>query len=276
VIDSQLIMLEGMTSTLERQKPYKPKIDEVIGDLLDGENLIRALEFIAYLKENKMNTRWANTNSWKIVNKGVTVGYIKAGVVRETAIGCYVKFKDAADPIKGSWTVTSEISGVGGGPRIDRVDLPVRIGYEEIVSNDEYTSIVLGRINELQQGNRDSLVVSAERGEIVIQANYAAMSSLYIRNFVEQPERRYVRFFRVGVFFDFDGVKCPAVLYEQVDFVPVPVAVEVQRQIQYPDIAVAFDYFANDEGFKKSSRHRAVFQNFHSIPTGEIRRKPRI
>jgi len=54
----------------------KQKIEDGINDFLDGENLNRALEFIAYLKNNRASIQWTNTNTWKAVKKGVLICYI--------------------------------------------------------------------------------------------------------------------------------------------------------------------------------------------------------
>ena len=70
----------------------KPKIDDVIGNLLAGENLNRALEFINYLKNNKISIQWTNTCTWKAVKKGVAVCYIKAGILHGSSI--HTKFLD--------------------------------------------------------------------------------------------------------------------------------------------------------------------------------------
>jgi len=47
------------------QKKVKPKIEDSISEYLDGEKKRNALEFVNYLKENKMSPQWISTNSWK-------------------------------------------------------------------------------------------------------------------------------------------------------------------------------------------------------------------
>ena len=148
---------------LESQKPYKPKIDDVIGDLLDGEKLSRALEFIAYLKNKKMSFRWANTNTWKVVCKGVTIFYIKAGIERDTGQGCYVKFLDINNPVKGSWLIVAPVQAADDAPRLipDRVaDGFVCIAdngdYEEILSNEVMVDMVLSKLRKCTNcGNKN-------------------------------------------------------------------------------------------------------------------------
>ena len=49
------------------EKSIKPKLVDIVEVFLNGDNLNRALEFIVYLKDNKINTQWTNTNTWKAV-----------------------------------------------------------------------------------------------------------------------------------------------------------------------------------------------------------------
>ena len=132
----------------EKQKPFKPKIDDVIGDLLDGENLNRALEFIAYLKTNNMSSRWANTNTWKVVSKGITVCYIKAGVERDTGTACYVKFTESGNSSKGAWVIIPHITSFEkSNPPIPRAtNFDNSNGYEEIMANDEQFNMILSKV----------------------------------------------------------------------------------------------------------------------------------
>ena len=46
-----------------QQKTTKPVIEDVIGQFLEGDTLGNAMEFIAFLRENGMNPRWASANS---------------------------------------------------------------------------------------------------------------------------------------------------------------------------------------------------------------------
>jgi len=48
----------------------KPKIDDVINDVLIDEKRKNALAFVAYLRANKMNPGWAATNTWTLKHKG--------------------------------------------------------------------------------------------------------------------------------------------------------------------------------------------------------------
>jgi len=58
-----------LTYTQEQQKT-KPKIEDVIGDLLEGDKLKNALDLIAYLRANKVTLRWGSQNCWGTFYKG--------------------------------------------------------------------------------------------------------------------------------------------------------------------------------------------------------------
>jgi len=61
----------------DEQKMSKPKIENVIGDFLDGEALTNALSFIEFLSANKMNPKWSATCSWIVKHKQKNVCVIK-------------------------------------------------------------------------------------------------------------------------------------------------------------------------------------------------------
>ena len=50
---------------MSEQKIIKPKIEDSISEYLTGGKKKNALEFIGYLRENKMSPHWNSTNSWK-------------------------------------------------------------------------------------------------------------------------------------------------------------------------------------------------------------------
>jgi len=66
-----------MSIELKEQKNTKPMIEDVMPNYLDGDMLTSALEFIAYLRENKMKPTWAITNGWKAVYKSKVLYYIR-------------------------------------------------------------------------------------------------------------------------------------------------------------------------------------------------------
>lgn len=67
-------------TTLEYQKKHKPNIEDVLPHYLGDEALRNALDFIAYLRENKMKPSWTIHNAWKAVNKGKVLYYIRLPV----------------------------------------------------------------------------------------------------------------------------------------------------------------------------------------------------
>lgn len=126
----------------------KPKIEDVIGDLLDGENLSNALDFINFLKKNKLNINWARTNVWKVVKNGVTLLYIHAGVTRDTAMLVIPKFIDNNDLEKGSWVTGPPSLWTESSHRITTEDKSYNMkdGYEEIIANDKITNMLRSKV----------------------------------------------------------------------------------------------------------------------------------
>ena len=59
------------------QNKLRPKIEEIIPEYLTCDNRKRALEFIAFLRENKIKPTWAIQNGWKATYKGKVLYYIR-------------------------------------------------------------------------------------------------------------------------------------------------------------------------------------------------------
>jgi len=57
-------------SLAQAQQQAKPKIEDAILELLDGDNQQNALNFVAYLRTNKLTPRWTATNAWGVKYKG--------------------------------------------------------------------------------------------------------------------------------------------------------------------------------------------------------------
>jgi len=129
---------------INNQKPFKPKIADIISDLLDGEDLEIALEFISYLTDNKINVQWTNANTWKAVKKGVTVCYIKAGIENKSDNPFYVKLINENDFGKGSWVINPHIPGLDGYPHVTDIKIPA--GYEEIFNNKKIFNIICSKV----------------------------------------------------------------------------------------------------------------------------------
>ena len=58
-------------------KPTKPLIEDVINEVLTGEAQANALNFVAYLRENKMTPSWFAANAWKVTFRSFTVCFIR-------------------------------------------------------------------------------------------------------------------------------------------------------------------------------------------------------
>jgi len=52
------------------------EIEYIVKDVLSGEDLQASLEFIAFLRENKMTPGKTSNNGWKISSKGCVVCYL--------------------------------------------------------------------------------------------------------------------------------------------------------------------------------------------------------
>lgn len=64
-------------SEYEEQKKDKPDIDELIERLLRGRQREAAVDFVTFLRSNKMSPRWGAINSYNLGYKGRRVCIIK-------------------------------------------------------------------------------------------------------------------------------------------------------------------------------------------------------
>lgn len=71
-----MLQQKGLT-LYQEQKKTRPKIDDVISDLLDNERKNAALDFLAFLKSHKMTPQWVSLNAWSVKYKGKPVCSIK-------------------------------------------------------------------------------------------------------------------------------------------------------------------------------------------------------
>jgi len=72
-------MPEEKVSLAKEQIKTKPKIEDVMNENLDGDILKNALDFVAYLRENKLNPRWTAKNAWWVDYKGKHLFSIRVG-----------------------------------------------------------------------------------------------------------------------------------------------------------------------------------------------------
>ena len=68
---------EVRSELYDKQKVEKPQVEDVLPTYVDGINKNIALDFIAYLKNNKMKASWAVTNAWDGKCKGKRLYYIR-------------------------------------------------------------------------------------------------------------------------------------------------------------------------------------------------------
>ena len=62
------------------QRTIKPKVEDVLPYYLDGNLLESALDFVAYLRTERMNPGWAGVhNAWRANNKSKPICYIRLG-----------------------------------------------------------------------------------------------------------------------------------------------------------------------------------------------------
>ena len=58
-------------------KTVKPKVEDVILDLVTHEHQKLALDFVAFIRANKMTPAWASQNAWKVNYRGKVLCYIR-------------------------------------------------------------------------------------------------------------------------------------------------------------------------------------------------------
>ena len=116
-------------SLAEQQQKTKPKIEDVIVEILDGERQQNALNFVAYLREQKLNPRWTATNAWGIKYKGKNLINIR---VSKEGSNCY-----KLAPI--SWHI--------GGWYIDEWLLNNVENFKDLVECDEFKELVWANLN---------------------------------------------------------------------------------------------------------------------------------
>ena len=97
---------------LHVQRKVKPKVEDVLPYFLDGKMLECAIDFVAFLRAEKMNPGWAGVhNAWRANNKSKPICYIRLGKewVRDTknvkwVVVLYLDcMDDYADKISEDW-----------------------------------------------------------------------------------------------------------------------------------------------------------------------------
>lgn len=106
------------TELIKSQKLTKPAIDDIIGLFLERERLELAQNFLAFLREHGINTRWASANKWM------------AGTACEIQLGGNKMAAGRTHFGVGDW----HIAGLEGKKGIEREYLQQFIGDDEVVS----------------------------------------------------------------------------------------------------------------------------------------------
>jgi hypothetical protein len=79
-------------SVAKQQKSAKPTPEEIINAELNGDMKQNALNFTAFMTENKMTLRYASLNSWKAMYKGRTICYFRVNYTPIVSDGWIVQF----------------------------------------------------------------------------------------------------------------------------------------------------------------------------------------
>lgn len=70
---------KGNSSLYQKQKAVKPAVEDIIPEYLDGDMEKAALDFAAWLRENKLAPGWTLTNTWNVSCKGKKISLIGLG-----------------------------------------------------------------------------------------------------------------------------------------------------------------------------------------------------
>jgi len=114
-------------SLYKDQKAAKPKVEDVAGEFIDGDKLNNLLDFIGFLKDNKLTPRWQSYNSWSVRYKNKSV--------------CYVNLNDR----EGCWMIRHS--------QFTRDNWFV--GYEKYITDDEVKEYILDNVNPPPCVDRD-------------------------------------------------------------------------------------------------------------------------
>ena len=89
---------QNPTSLYQQQKATKPLVEDIIPDFLGGGALKNALDFIAYLRANKMKPSWTLTNQWKAAFKSRNI--------------CRITLAPWSEKKKNKWVVTAYLENL--------------------------------------------------------------------------------------------------------------------------------------------------------------------
>jgi len=98
-------MPREIISLSKEQLKLRPKIEDVINEELVGDRRQNALDFVAYLRANKLNPAWTATNAWWVNYKGKRLVSIRVRGVNTVEI----PWGYGLDP--GSWHIGHWLQG---------------------------------------------------------------------------------------------------------------------------------------------------------------------
>lgn len=61
---------------MSEQKKVKPNVEDVVSNHLSGDTAKNALDFVAFMKQNKLSLRHTSGNNWKAMYRGKSVCYM--------------------------------------------------------------------------------------------------------------------------------------------------------------------------------------------------------
>ena len=122
------------------QNKTKPMIEDVLPHYLEGENLRIALDFIVYLRENKIKPTWTVQNGWAGTNKGKPLYWIRLPQVKshlDAESPTHNHFRTIKPSDKTNWTKSWVIT-----PYFLNLN-----AYENIILNEGFNNFYLDNIH---------------------------------------------------------------------------------------------------------------------------------
>jgi len=131
---------QGIYPFWEQNKQTKPMIEDVMPHYLSGDNLKIALEFMAYLRENKIKPTWSLLNGWRGMNKGkvlywIRLPQVKSHIDANRQPDCHFSNVKPSSDINwtNSWVIT---------PYFSRIDT-----YDNIIASEGLDNFFLSNVH---------------------------------------------------------------------------------------------------------------------------------
>jgi len=129
----------------QEQYKTKPNIEDAAREFLTGDALQNVLDFVAYLRENKMAVRWCATNAWWVKYRGSVICSIRIGF---EGSGWHY------DVEPGSWHIGHWMQGMKL--------FDILAGHDELTSNDDFKEFFWANAHYCRNCGGCSPGVSAE------------------------------------------------------------------------------------------------------------------